>query len=116
MKKENKIIAVCGLNCSKCDIFEATNNPKIAQQISDWFKEEKDTEVKIENIRCFGCKGDREKHWSPDCWILNCCVDKKELEFCYECEDFPCSKLNEWAKRSNRYTKALEQLSKMKSK
>lgn len=43
MKKENKIIAVCGLNCSKCDIFEATNNPKTAQQISDWFKEEKDT-------------------------------------------------------------------------
>jgi len=43
MKKENKIIAVCGLNCSKYDIFEATKNPKIAQQISDWFKEEKDT-------------------------------------------------------------------------
>ena len=34
-------------------------------------------------------------HWSPDCWILECCVDKKKLEFCYECEDFPCDKLTE---------------------
>ena len=111
---QNQMIAVCGLVCSECDIFRALNNPEIAQKIVDWFKEERDTEIKIEDIRCLGCKGDRTKHWSPDCWILNCCVDNKGLEFCYECEEFPCDGLNDWAHGSERYAEALERLERMK--
>lgn len=115
MSQEKEIIAVCGLNCEKCDIYETTNNPEIAKKIADWFKKEMDREVKIEDIHCLGCRGDRTKHWSPDCWILKCCVDKKGLEFCYECDDFPCNNLNKWAKGSKRYSQALERLKKMKS-
>jgi len=36
------------------------------------------------------------------------------LEFCYECQDFPCSRLNEWAKGSKRYEKAVGRLKEMK--
>ncbi len=61
----NKMIAVCGLKCYECDILQASNDPKIAQEIADWFKKERGEEVKIEEIRCSGCKGDRTKHWSP---------------------------------------------------
>jgi len=116
MNKHNQLIAACGLNCSECDIFRAPNNPEIAQEIVDWFKKEKDTEVKIEDIRCLGCKGDRKKHWSPDCWILKCCVDKKGLEFCNQCADFPCEKLDQWAKGSKGYEEALNRLKEMKRK
>jgi len=116
MNKHNQIIAVCGLNCSECDISQASNNPEIAQEIVDWFKKEKDTEVKIEDIRCSGCKGDRKKHWSLDCWILKCCVDKKGLEFCNQCADFPCEKLDQWAKESKGYEEALNRLKEMKRK
>jgi len=112
LKQENKMIAVCGLDCSECDIFQAPNNPEIAQQIVDWFRKKRNIEVKIEDIRCLSCRGDRTKHWSPDCWILKCCVDKKGLEFCYQCEDFPCEKLNEWAKGSKKYEEALTDLKK----
>ncbi|TES89970.1 MAG: hypothetical protein E3J87_10975 [Candidatus Cloacimonadota bacterium] len=35
MNQKKEIIAVCGLNCAKCDIFEASNNSEIAQSISD---------------------------------------------------------------------------------
>ncbi|MDH5684386.1 MAG: DUF3795 domain-containing protein [bacterium] len=113
MKKENQMIAVCGLDCKDCDIREATNNPKIAQEIADWFKKERNTELKIADIHCLGCRGDRARHWSADCWILQCCVDKKGLEFCYQCNDFPCDKLNEWSKQNQRYGKALERLKRM---
>jgi hypothetical protein len=116
VKQENQMIAVCGLDCGGCDIFQATDNPKIAQQIVDWFKKEKNEEVKIEDIHCLGCKGDRAKHWSPDCWILKCCVDVKRKEFCYECGDFPCEKLNQWAKSSKRYGEALNRLEKLRKK
>ena len=114
MNKQNQLIAVCGLNCKECDIFHAPNIPEIAQEIVDWLKKERDTEVKIEDIRCSGCKGDRTKHWSPDCWILKCCVDKKGLEFCNQCVDFPCEKLSQWAKGSKGYEEALNRLKEMK--
>jgi len=113
MKKEYKMIAVCGLVCDTCDIRKAKNDPKLAKEIADWFKKELNKEVKIEDIHCSWCKGDRENHWSPDCWILECCVDNKGLEFCYECEEFPCKKLKDWAKESEVYTKALNRLKEM---
>ena len=112
MNEERKALAACGLICDDqhCDIFQASSDPKIAQEIADWFKRERGEDVKLEDIRCHGCKGDRGKHWSADCWILRCCVDEKGLEFCYECEDFPCEKLEDWSKGDERYGKALERL------
>ncbi len=108
------MIGACGLICNECDIFQASSDPKIAQQIVDWFKKERGEKVSLEDIRCLGCKGDRTKHWSPDCWILECCVDKKGLEFCYECVGFPCERLEEWAKGSKRYEEALNRLKEMR--
>ncbi len=116
MKQEDQMIAVCGLECGSCDILQATNDPKIAQRIVDWFKKERNEEVKIEDVRCSGCKGDRKKHWSPDCWILQCCVDKKGLEFCHECEDFLCQKLEQWAETNKGYGEALNRLKEMRKK
>lgn len=104
------------MDCGGCDIFQASNDPEVAQQIVDWFKKERDVEVKLGDVRCSGCKGDRAKHWSPDCWILKCCVDEKGLAFCCECEDFPCEKFSEWAKGSERYGKALNRLKEMKKR
>lgn len=114
MNKENQMIAVCGIDCNMCDIHEAPDNPKVAQEIVDWFKKERNEDVKIEDLHCSGCKGDRTNHWSADCWILQCCVDKKDLEFCYDCDEFPCEKLVDWSKGCEGYGVALERLKKMK--
>ena len=110
MSRENQMIAACGLECHKCDILQATDDPKIAQRVADWFKKERNEDVKLEDIRCLGCKGDRTKHWSPECWILKCCVDKKGLQFCYECDEFPCEELNQWSKTGKKYGEALNRL------
>jgi hypothetical protein len=116
MKYDKEMIAVCGLECHKCDILQATSDPKVAQEIADWFKKERNEDMKLEGIRCLGCKGDRAKHWSPDCWILRCCVDQKGLEYCYECGEFPCEKLTDWSKGSKRYGEALDRLERMSEK
>jgi hypothetical protein len=114
MKKHNQLMGACGYDCKECDIFRAPNNPSVAHEIVEWLKKQRAIEKRPQDIHCLGCKGDRAKHWSPDCWILKCCVDKKKLEFCYQCHSFPCDKLNEWAKGSRRYGKALSRLRKMK--
>ena len=114
MKKDEPLMAACGLDCEECEIRLASDNPELASRISDWFHRHGSPEVVPEHVRCSGCKGDRAKHWSADCWILLCCVDKRGLEFCYECQAFPCVKLNEWAETDNRYKEALNRLKEMK--
>jgi hypothetical protein len=113
MGKEKEMIAVCGLECHTCDIREAAHDPRIAQEIADWFKKELNQDVKPEDIHCMGCKEDRSRHWSADCWILQCCVDQKGFEYCHQCGEFPCGKLTEWSKTSKRYGEALDRLRRM---
>ena len=114
MEEKVRTIAACGLDCTNCDIREATRNPKLAQSIADWFKDELGEVVHVEDVHCAGCWGERAQHWSADCWILQCCVDRKRLAFCYQCEVFPCQRLGIWAQGSERYTKALERLRHLK--
>jgi len=109
-----QMIAVCGLDCGERDIRQAKDDSAIAQHIVEWFKEELAVDVKPEDLRCGWCKGNRAEHWSPDCWILKCCLDDKGLESCYQCEVFPCQELNEWSQGSLRYGDALERLKRMK--
>jgi hypothetical protein len=122
MKETSKqMIAVCGLDCDSCDIRRVPTDPEAAQRVVAWFKEmgwlEEDegvSEVIQRSMYCTGCRGDRSVHWSPDCWILKCCVDDKGLAFCYECDAFPCERLNDWAGESVRYTRALNRLKHMR--
>jgi len=102
------------LDCRQCDIFRAPSNPELAHELVEWYRKHRGREVRPKDIHCSGCKGDRAKHWLPSCWILKCCVDEKGLEFCYQCYDFPCPKLNEWAKGAKEYEAALRRLKKMK--
>jgi len=110
MSNDSEMIAVCGLECHKCDILKATDDKKIAQETADWFKRELNQDVKLEDVRCAGCREDRARHWSADCWILQCCVDQKGLEYCHQCDEFPCGKLAEWSKTNKRYGEALDRL------
>ncbi len=111
---ENGNIAPCGIDCAKCDILAATDDPKIAQHISDWFKQEMNKDIDPKDIRCAGCREDRDKHWSADCWILKCCVDDRGLQYCFQCDEFPCEKLVKWSQQDEGYGRALQRLKDMK--
>jgi hypothetical protein len=114
MDNQEHLIAACGIDCTDCDIRLAPTNVQLAMDIVEWFKHELKVDIPPEKLRCGGCNGAKEDHWSADCWILKCCVDDKGLAFCSECLDFPCAKLEEWAKGNDKYGKALERLKGMK--
>jgi len=42
--------------------------------------------------RCPGCCGPDFFNKHPSCSYITCCVKKKSLEVCAQCEEFPCSK------------------------
>lgn len=122
MAQEQEMMAACGLLCGPCSIRRMPFDDSAAKGVVKWFKEmgwlkeDKGVEEAIEKeMYCRGCHGDRSIHWSPDCWILKCCVDDKELEYCYECGDFPCDRLVDWSKKKDSYAAGLERLKQLHS-
>ncbi len=115
------MIAVCGLDCGGCDIRLLPTDADAARRVIAWFKQmgwlaedEGIAEVIERRMYCQGCRGDRSVHWSADCWILNCCVDDRQLESCHECDVFPCQRLAEWSQQNPGYTEALSRLQRMR--
>lgn len=109
---KGKIIAVCGLICSDCKIYKAPNNPEIAKELVAYFEGQWEN-VKMEDFHCNGCR-DALDCWSTDCWIRDCCTIEKSLDFCFQCQEFACEKLDEWAKNGNEYKRALDNLKRMR--
>jgi len=90
-------ISVCGLNCAKCDIYKAgLGDEKLRNEIVEWFRKERNKTVKPEQVRCDGCRGPLESHWSSNCAMLTC-SKKRELQYCFQCEDFPCEIVNKFS-------------------
>ena len=90
-------ISVCGLNCAKCDIYLASHgNEKLRNEIIEWFKKERNKTIKPEQVRCEGCRGTLDTHWSSDCKMMLCAKNRK-LQYCFECEDFPCTSVNQFS-------------------
>ncbi|NIO37140.1 DUF3795 domain-containing protein [Candidatus Bathyarchaeota archaeon] len=98
LKNSDKwVISVCGLNCAKCDIYEAGHgNEKARNEILEWFKKEQNQILKPEDIRCDGCRGSPENHWSSDCKMM-LCAKKRGIQYCFQCRDFPCTLLKEFS-------------------
>lgn len=116
------MMAACGLLCEPCHIRRMPFDDEAAEVTLKWYREmgwlgaDEGVEAAIDKkMYCTGCHGDREVHWSSDCWILKCCVDEKDLRYCYECSDFPCPKLVEWSTQSDKYREAFDRLSSLRS-
>ena len=43
---------------------------------------------------CKGCRFGGGWSWWPDCPVRDCIIEK-ELDFCYQCQNFPCNRLKE---------------------
>ncbi|MDT8380724.1 MAG: DUF3795 domain-containing protein [Brevefilum sp.] len=110
----------CGLNDDTCEIRLAPFDQGAAATVLNWFKRqgwldenEGMPEVLKRKMFCTGCLGNRETHWSTDCWILACCEDQHGLNKCSECPDFPCDRLVEWSEQDTSYEEALANLRKL---
>ena len=116
-RADDAIVAVCGLECGKCNLFLAANDEKEAETLVGWFRQqgwlkenEGAAEIMARGPYCKGCHGDPAVQWSGDCWVRKCCVGEKHHRYCSECAEFPCGKLEEWSKKSRRYAAALDRL------
>ncbi len=91
------MVAKCGLDCSICELYLSKDNP-------DLFKFLVDQGIPKEKLPCLGCNANQGK-----CPVLNnvCdtykCAKEKDVRYCFECYDFPCSKLQPLAQGASKY-------------
>ena len=90
----SEIIAYCGLKCSNCLAYIATqknDKNELDKVAKEWSQGE--MEFTPDDIRCDGCNtGGRIFSWCEECPIRICCKSRS-LESCAFCEDYGCDKL-----------------------
>jgi hypothetical protein len=85
------------LDCFNCEIYEENITEEMKNQFS--LKIQKDPEA----VACKGCRLENGcKHFESPCETLKC-IEDKELEFCFECDKFPCVKLQPAKDGADRY-------------
>lgn len=71
--KMHPTIGCCGIDCGLCPRFSTRGAS-----------------------RCPGCLGKNFRKHHPSCSIVTCCFAAGNHETCADCQEFPCSKLEEW--------------------
>ncbi|WP_230869469.1 DUF3795 domain-containing protein [Iocasia frigidifontis] len=75
----------CGLYCGSCEIFLVNQRDLVEETAKKW-------KTNSEDLYCNGCKKDTNSVFCKDCQI-KLCSESKELDYCFQCEDFPCADL-----------------------
>lgn len=107
-----EMIAYCGLDCSACKAFEATQKEdferkkELAKQWTEGLK----VEFKPEDINCNGCKSDTISGWCRKICKIRPCAEDKKVKTCAHCNDYPCGKLKEFLLNEPVATKNLEKI------
>ncbi len=82
-----KIVAPCGIDCFNCEMYKDNITPDFQERISARMG------VPKEKITCNGCK-DGSMCLLLDIRGLKCktleCVKTKGVDYCFQCNDFPC--------------------------
>ena len=114
MMNEISDIAVCGQRlCSQCDYHKGTIVSTAKKMLG--FVEQygslslivgASTDYDYDNFAkslkwlasqdkpCKGCRTGGGWSWWPDCPVRDCCLSKN-LDFCFQCNEFPCNSLLE---------------------
>jgi hypothetical protein len=89
------MVAPCGIDCGICELYICKDNP----QLYDYLLARG---IPAGKLPCKGCR-DVE----GNCPVLGeqCltykCIKEHEVDFCYECGNFPCNKLHPAADRAD---------------
>ena len=85
-------IAYCGLDCSACDAFKASQAKDIEhmKQIADRWNRELNTEFTVKDIECDGCLSQRISGWCQSICAIRPCAEKQNAKTCAHCSEYSC--------------------------
>jgi len=105
-------IAYCGLNCSDCRAFKATQaeDSEWKRTIANQWSEGLKTEFKPEDVDCNGCRSDTISGWCRKICKIRPCAELKNVRTCAECDEYQCAPLKEFLSNEQMATKNLEEI------
>ena len=98
-KNMEKMISFCGIVCSECPGFLATqkDDDEEKRKVAELWSKQYNTEIKPEDVNCDGCLSESGRligHCKV-CEIRKCGQDKM-LKNCAYCDEYACEKLNKF--------------------
>ncbi len=93
----SKIIAYCGLVCSECPAYIATqadDRAALERVAAQWREEYNAPDITVESVICDGCLGADGRHCGHwyECEIRICGMERGVVN-CAHCADYACEKL-----------------------
>lgn len=85
---EKRLDTYCGLYCGGCEVFLVNQRGLIEETAKEW-------EMDPDDLHCNGCKTDITSTFCRNCKIKSC-AESKRVEFCYQCNNFPCEIITEF--------------------
>jgi hypothetical protein len=92
----DKIISYCGLVCTDCPAYIATqadDQAALEQTAAQWREEYNAPNITVEYVVCDGCTkpGRKNGHWA-ECEICACAIERGVAN-CAHCSDYVCEQL-----------------------
>lgn len=102
------MLGICGVYCGACTTYRAYNDND--QALVEW---EVKNGMPRSEIYCEGCTSNLVNEWCSDCEFRKC-ASKREVAYCFECEDFPCQKLVDFSKTRPHRTLGIKNLKQLR--
>jgi len=106
-----KIIGICGISCTDCSAFKATqeNDDSKRRQVAEEWSKTYHSEIRPDQIKCNGCLPDLGIHQQLHvCEIRKCGIQRKAKN-CAHCVDYKCERLSKFLENVPDAEKILEE-------
>jgi len=95
----DKMIAFCGIVCTECPAFLATqkDDDNERRKVAELWSKEFKAEIKPEDINCDGCLLENGRLFGH-CKVceIRKCAQEKDVKNCAYCDDYTCEKLSKF--------------------
>jgi hypothetical protein len=92
-----QMTAPCGLDCFNCPLYLARENEKLREAIA------RNRDIPVEKAVCNGCRNENGTiaflDMTEPCNVYKC-IGQKGIDFCCDCDDFPCDHLHPYADKA----------------
>ncbi len=111
----DKMIAFCGIVCTECPAFLATqkDDDNERMKVAELWSKEYKTEIKPQDINCDGCLSEDGRLFShPRVCEIRKCGQERNVKNCAYCDDYACEKLNKFFEMAPDQRATLEEIRK----
>ncbi len=93
-KADITLVAPCGIHCGACPMYKVKDDPSLGEGLRK--------RINWDGVPCPGCRSAKGRNmFTNGTCATYACVSAKQHDFCFECSEFPCARLNPASDRAD---------------